>query len=104
MTMKNCPMFICYRQTDGKKIAQWLYHNLNGKSLPDIGHVETEEKASSLDVYFDQTAPAVGDWKAIHHRNKLCSVGFLSLYADRTIASCTYPSIDLQRGYGLPLL
>ncbi|MCP4259460.1 MAG: hypothetical protein GY774_18425 [Planctomycetes bacterium] len=67
MTMRNCPVFICYRQVDGKKIAQWLFENLNGRCLPDSGPVEAaEEKVSSLDVYFDQTAAAVGDWKAIH--------------------------------------
>jgi WD40 repeat protein len=66
MKMIKCPVFICYRQVDGTKIAQWLFENLNGQRLPDIGHVETEEKVSSLDVYFDQRAPAVSDWKAIH--------------------------------------
>ena len=66
MAMKNCCVFICYRQVDGTKIAQWLFKNLNGQSLPDIGHVATEEESPSLDVYFDQTAPAVSDWKAIH--------------------------------------
>jgi len=64
--MKNCPVFICYRQVDGTKIAQWLFENLNGQRLPDIGHVATEEEVYSLDVYFDQTAPAVSNWKAIH--------------------------------------
>ena len=64
--MKNCPVFICYRQTDGTEIAQWLFKILNGQRLPDSGHAATEEHGSSLDVYFDQTAPAVGDWKAIH--------------------------------------
>ncbi|MBT4483201.1 MAG: toll/interleukin-1 receptor domain-containing protein, partial [Candidatus Latescibacteria bacterium] len=64
--MRKCPVFICYRQVDGTKIAQWLFKNLHGKCLSDRGEVDTAEEVSSLDVYFDQTAPAVGDWKAIH--------------------------------------
>ena len=64
--MSRCPVFICYRQVDGTKIARWLFETLHGQRLPAMGDAATEEEVASLDVYFDQTAPAVGDWKAIH--------------------------------------
>lgn len=48
------------------KIARWLFETLHGKRLPDTGDAATEEEIAALDVYFDQTAPAVADWKAIH--------------------------------------
>ncbi|MHC4167771.1 MAG: hypothetical protein ACYSWQ_12495 [Planctomycetota bacterium] len=65
-TNKPVNVFICYRQVDGKKIAQWLFEILNGQRLPKIGHKDAPEEAPSLDVYFDQRAAAVGDWKKIH--------------------------------------
>jgi hypothetical protein len=64
--MSKCPVFICYHQVNGTKIAQWLFKILHEQRLTDIEHTDTEQEASSLDVYFDQTVPVVGDWKAIH--------------------------------------
>ncbi len=63
-TSEKWGVFICYRQTDGKEAAQWLYARLNGSTLPVIP--EGLSKAPHLDVYFDQTAPAVEDWTEIH--------------------------------------
>jgi hypothetical protein len=56
------PVFICYRQDDGKEVAQWLYDNLNERrmDIPGIGNHVT------LDVYFDQTAAAINDWTQLH--------------------------------------
>jgi hypothetical protein len=60
------PVFICYRQSDGMATARRLYERLHGLSLP---LVETSGEAAAppeLDVYFDQAAPGVEDWKSIH--------------------------------------
>lgn len=57
-------VFLCYRQVDGKETASWLYETLNGLSVTD--EAEDRGDAEILDVYFDQTAPAVSDWHTIH--------------------------------------
>ena len=56
------PVFICYRQDDGKDIAQWLYDNLHTEKLSIPG----SDQDVACDVYFDQTAAAVDDWTRIH--------------------------------------
>ena len=63
-SLKEWPVFICYRQTDGKEAAQWLHDKLHGSDLPVIA--ESHSQAVHLDVYFDQTAPAVDDWMKVH--------------------------------------
>ncbi len=51
------PIFLCYRQVDGKRYARWIYDALR-ESLDSI--------SDSRVIYFDQTAPAVNDWQALH--------------------------------------
>ena len=51
------PIFICYRQIDGKRYARWIYTALS-QAL--------EAKSQKIFIYFDQTAPATGDWTSIH--------------------------------------
>ena len=51
------PIFLCYRQIDGKRYARWIFSALQ----------ETFENRGELsDIYFDQTAPAITDWQALH--------------------------------------
>jgi formylglycine-generating enzyme required for sulfatase activity len=57
-------VFLCYRQVDGKETASWLYETLNGLSVTE--EAEDQDDGEVLNVYFDQTAPAVSDWHAIH--------------------------------------
>lgn len=54
---------MCYRQSDGGKIADWLYDALEGKSLPMAAR---PTPPPVLSLYYDRTAPAVGDWRQIH--------------------------------------
>lgn len=56
-------VFLCYRQVDGKETASWLYETLNGLSIEEEGG---GHHAAVLDVYFDQTAPAVSNWHEVH--------------------------------------
>jgi len=56
-TIEACRVFLCYRQVDGAEQAEWLHEHLHGRELPDIASGDSEP--SRLDVYFDQTAPAV---------------------------------------------
>jgi hypothetical protein len=60
------PIFICYRQSDGKSTAERLYSLLNDLSIPIPSSALTVKDPPVLDVYFDQAAPAVGDWTGIH--------------------------------------
>ncbi len=62
----NWPVFICYRQSDGKDFARWVYDLLNTRPVPVAGHDSADRDPPKLDVYFDQAAPGVGDWTAIH--------------------------------------
>jgi WD40 repeat protein len=60
------PVFICYRQSDGRATAEWLNSLLNGLNVPVPTQKNTAEDPPRLDVYYDQTAPGVGDWTQIH--------------------------------------
>ena len=51
------PIFLCYRQVDGKRQARWVFSALR-EALEQIGEL--------ADIYFDQTAPAITDWQALH--------------------------------------
>ena len=62
---KEIPVFICYRQADGREAAFWLYKHLNGRRLPNVVY-ETAEQESTLSVYLDTAAPAVSDWHDLH--------------------------------------
>src|SRR4051812_10651091 len=55
------PIFICYRQADGAATARRLYEML------DKCEVEgSNRKRILLDVYLDETMPAVADWRKLH--------------------------------------
>jgi hypothetical protein len=64
--MSNWPIFICYRQTDGKIAAARIYELLNKQPVPLPNAPEADEEFPLLDVYFDQAAPGVEDWTAVH--------------------------------------
>jgi hypothetical protein len=34
-TSESVNVFLCYRRTDGKKVAQWLFESLNRQRLLD---------------------------------------------------------------------
>jgi WD40 repeat protein len=60
------PVFICYRQSDGKDVAELIYellHEQRAQLLRDDG---TASSSVELDVYFDLRAAAVGDWTLLH--------------------------------------
>jgi WD40 repeat protein len=58
------PIFICYRQADGRVAADFVFRALRDVQLPfkPEGYVEVPITS----VYFDQAAPAVSDWTAVH--------------------------------------
>ena len=51
------PIFLCYRQVDGKLYARWIYDALRER---------LDATSESSVIYFDQAAPAVNDWQALH--------------------------------------
>ena len=57
------PVFLCYRQADGKRTAEKLYSSLS--EPPEDGSLASSA-FPPLDVYFDQTAPGIADWTEIH--------------------------------------
>lgn len=52
-------VFLCYRQLDGVRVAEWLFELLDGH---DLG----TGSAKRLKVYFDRTAQVAGDWRTLH--------------------------------------
>jgi hypothetical protein len=63
--MKTLPIFLCYRQSDGKRPATFLYELLRDHEVPSVDASGTTDR-QKLDLYFDHTTPAVGDWRTIH--------------------------------------
>jgi WD40 repeat protein len=55
------PVFLCYRQTDGRPTAEWLYQKLHEREIAEHGQV-----LAKLDVYQDRKAPAISNWREIH--------------------------------------
>ncbi len=64
--MNNWPVFICYRQSDGRATAERLYSLLQGLSIPTPSQDTNVEEPSVLDIYYDQAAPGIGDWTELH--------------------------------------
>lgn len=66
--MEKWPVFICYRQSDGKEVARRVFRLLNEHRISI--HQPKNSKFSTaiytLDVYFDKVAPSVNDWTLIH--------------------------------------
>jgi hypothetical protein len=55
------PVFICYRQVDGLAAARRLHELLDKREVTG-----PKGELIRLDVYLDQTMPAVADWREIH--------------------------------------
>jgi WD40 repeat protein len=55
------PIFICYRQVDGLAAARRLHEVLDKQQVRG-----RKGELIELDVYLDQTMPAVADWREIH--------------------------------------
>jgi beta-lactamase superfamily II metal-dependent hydrolase len=55
------PIFICYRQVDGLPAARRLHELLDKETVTGPSGEQIE-----LDVYLDQTMPAVADWRELH--------------------------------------
>lgn len=55
------PVFICYRQADGLATATRLHEMLDKREVKREGG-----RPIVLDVYLDQTMPAVADWRELH--------------------------------------
>lgn len=64
--MTTWPVFICYRQADGMATASRLYELLRDQQVYTPSTAGREGEEISLDPYFDQVAPGVGDWQAVH--------------------------------------
>src|SRR5262249_22049441 len=56
-------IFLCYRQVDGMRAAEWLFDLLDGESLDGN---ESPASSTELTIYFDRTARVVGDWRELH--------------------------------------
>lgn len=59
--LPEIPVFICYRRTDAKWHAEWLFRNLNKRECLD-----KHGAPARLKVYYDLAAPAVDDWTRFH--------------------------------------
>jgi flagellar basal body-associated protein FliL len=55
------PVFICYRQADGLAAARQLHELIDKRTVTG-----PKGEVIQLDVYLDQTMPAVADWREIH--------------------------------------
>lgn len=64
--MRKWPIFICYRQSDGKAVARRTHGLLHGQTVTSVDPESGATVSYELDVYFDQAAPAAGDWTEIH--------------------------------------
>lgn len=64
--MNKWPVFICYRQSDGKMAAARIFDLLQNQTVPLPPESVSQEALPLLDVYFDQAAPGVEDWMAVH--------------------------------------
>jgi hypothetical protein len=60
------PIFLCYRQTDGMASAARVFTLLDDQPVPVPDETDPGAAPPRLDVYFDQAAPGVEDWQAVH--------------------------------------
>lgn len=60
----NWPVFMCYRQSDGRRVAERLFALLGG--LIVLADGTALGNPPQLDIYFDQAAPGVADWRTVH--------------------------------------
>jgi hypothetical protein len=61
-----CPIFLCYRRVDGLLTAEWLYQHLDHQQRDGHAQQRLGPESLKLAIYFDQTAPVVPDWQAVH--------------------------------------
>jgi hypothetical protein len=64
--MNKWPIFICYRQADGKAAATRIFEMLQNQVVPLPLEHDSQEEPPELDVYFDQAVPGVDDWTNVH--------------------------------------
>lgn len=64
--MSKLPIFICYRQSDGKAVANRVNDLLHGQAVTLVDPASGATASYELDAYFDQTSAAVGDFTDIH--------------------------------------
>ena len=80
---RDFSVFIAYRQGDdehpgGKPCARWLHENLQGRTLAIDG------QPADINTYWDQTAPAVGDWRDVWEGDLLTARAFILVCSDGT--------------------
>jgi TIR domain len=61
IAMEKLHVFICYRQADGRAVAEWLYERLQKQVIT----LERSGEDQEIDIYFDRDAPAVSDWSTV---------------------------------------
>lgn len=64
--IESWPIFICYRQVDGKAAARRLHLVLDKWQTRVPADAHKPERTAQLDVYLDENMPGVGDWTQIH--------------------------------------
>ncbi|MEM8557892.1 MAG: CHAT domain-containing protein [Bacteroidota bacterium] len=80
----TCRVFLCYRQIDGSRAAQWIYERLQEKII-QIGESDI---LSKIEIYRDVSAPAISNWRDIHKPSLETSYSIIvictpGLYADK---------------------
>lgn len=78
-------IFIAYRQGDdanpeGSECAEWLYENLQDRTIAIDG------KQATIDTYWDQVAPAVGDWREVWEGDLKTARAFVLVASPSTAA------------------
>ena len=67
--LNNWPIFICFRQDDGKAAAARVHHVLKDLPVPKPTGADSELEPARLDVRFEQDVPEGGDWETLHEPN-----------------------------------
>ena len=62
----NRPIFICFRQDDGKVTAERIYHLLSDQPVPSPSDTVSETEPSHFDIHFERAIPDDSDWGAVH--------------------------------------
>ena len=67
--LKTRPIFICFRQDDGKAAAARVHHVLKDRPVPMPHGAGNEFGSPCLDVHFEPDVPEGGDWETVHEPN-----------------------------------
>ena len=89
-------VFLCYRRSDGSWFAEQLYQMLEGAEFLD-----SDNHQRKVSVYYDQIAPAVGDWKSLHFPSLqsakalvvVCTPGIAKDFSDRKHSDWVYEEL-----------